>query len=290
MLLKVLLIIIQVIFLETILSIDNALVLATIAKKLPRDKGVPLPKGLNFLRKPFSKIFANQRQAALEVGLLGAYAGRTIMLIIAAFIVNNPWLKILGAFYLLHLSLKNLGELAAKHETLEQEIKEELVTEQYLKEKIEEANSFWQTVAIIEMSDLIFSLDNVVAIVALSKELVVLIIGVAIGILLIRLAAQQLIHILHKYPALEIAGYILILNISIELFATIFLHIHINELNKFLISITTILLALAYDIFLKITIRKKINRALIYIGKLFLAIDSLITLQWLKPVFNAIMK
>lgn len=287
---KILLILVQVIFLETVLSIDNALVLATIAKKLPKNKKVPLPKSLYFLRKPFSKIFKNQRQAALEVGLLGAYVGRTFMLIIASFIINNHWLKILGALYLLHLSFKNLGELAEKQETLEQEIKEELIENKYLDNKIKRAHSFWQTVVVIELSDLIFSLDNVVAIVALSQNLLILILGVAIGILLIRLAAQHLIHLIHKYPALEIAGYILILNISIELFVTIFLHIHITEVNKFLISITTILLVLVYEALPKKTFRGRLKHIFIYLGKIFLTLDNIITLQWLSPLFNAIMK
>ena len=62
-------ILIQVIFLEGILSIDNAAVLGAMVSVLPRQEMVPWPGPLKSLGPPVHRLLGGQRSAALKVGL-----------------------------------------------------------------------------------------------------------------------------------------------------------------------------------------------------------------------------
>jgi tellurite resistance protein TerC len=90
-------IVIQLIFLEGILSIDNAAVLGALVVVLPEDKLVPYPRALHFLQGITDRLFGTQQAAALKVGLLGAYVARGLMLAAAAWVIRNPALQIIGA-------------------------------------------------------------------------------------------------------------------------------------------------------------------------------------------------
>ena len=68
-------IILQLIFLECILSIDNAAVLGAMVAPLPNDRPVPWPRTMHGVLSRLDPLLGPQRQAALKVGLLGAYAG-----------------------------------------------------------------------------------------------------------------------------------------------------------------------------------------------------------------------
>ena len=89
-------IVIQLIFLEGILSIDNAAVIGALVTPLPEDKRVEWPKGLQRFGDWLHPVLGNQRLAALRVGLLGAYVGRGVMLFMTSFLINNPWIKLIG--------------------------------------------------------------------------------------------------------------------------------------------------------------------------------------------------
>ncbi len=225
------LVILQLVFLEGILSLDNAAVLGAMAASLPRDEAIPWPSWLAPLGHRLDPLLGPQRIAALRVGLLGAYAGRTIMLVLAAWVVQNPWLKLLGALYLLKLAAENLSHAhrASTHAAV-----------------ASSGDRFWQVVFSIELADLAFSLDNVVAAVALSRHLPVIILGVAIGILMMRFAAGVFATMVQREPILEPTAYLLVLNISVELLLEEFAGLHIGDLTKFLISAGTIGLALLY--------------------------------------------
>ena len=227
-------IIIQLIFLECILSIDNAAVLGAMVIPLPDDQPVPWPKGIQHFGHMMNKFLGPQRTAALRVGLIGAYAGQSLMLILASYIIANPWLKLLGAAYLIHLALDNLSASGYSGEDDDAGTRPVKV------------RSFWMTVVSVELMDLAFSLDNVVAAVSLSKKLWVVMLGVAIAILIIRFAAGAFSYIVEKEPVLKSAAYILVLNIGIELILDDVFHISLGDWTKFGISILTILLTLAY--------------------------------------------
>jgi predicted tellurium resistance membrane protein TerC len=92
--------------------------------------------------------------------------------------------------------------------------------------------------------DLVFSLDNVIAVLALSQYIVILIIGVCISILIMRFAATGFLKLISLEPSLVHAAYVLILAIAIELILK-YLNVHVPEFLQFLISIAILLVFVA---------------------------------------------
>jgi len=221
-------IIVQLIFLEGILSIDNAAVLGAMVSILPKDQPVPYPRSLHFLQAWTDRVLGMQRLAALKVGLLGAYLGRALMLVLASHVMNNDWLRILGAAYLIKLAFEHL----AQPDLLEYE--EEVDVPRM------PGKAFWLVVLNLELADLAFSLDNVVAAVALSRDLWVVLLGVGLGIVTMRFAAGIFTHLIEKEPVLATAAYLIVLNIGAELLLEEFFHFQFADWQKFAISLGTI--------------------------------------------------
>lgn len=232
--LPVAIIILQLIFLEGILSIDNAAVIGALVSPLPDDQRIPWPRTLKRVGDWLHPLLGNQRGAALRVGLLGAYFGRGAMLFLTSFLIHNSWIKILGAAYLIHLAFDNLADMTGGGSEEDGEV-----------EPIR-AQSFWPTVLTVELMDLVFSIDNVVAAVSLSDKVWVVMLGVGIGILAMRFAAGLFSYAVTREPILKQAAYVLVLNIGVELILDQVWHIEISDLLRFGISAATILLALAY--------------------------------------------
>jgi tellurite resistance protein TerC len=226
-------IIIQVIFLEGILSIDNAAVLGAMVSVLPQKDTVPWPGPLKFLGPPVHRLLGGQRSAALKVGLLGAYVGRGLMLVLANFVIHNPFLKILGAAYLIRLAFDNLGE-------------PEPGEEEQVRAKRMEGKRFWSVVVAVELADLAFSLDNVVAVVALSDNLPIVMFGVFIGIIAMRFAAGIFTWMVLREPILKPAAYLVVFNIGAELLLDEFWGIEVGGGLKFIISAGTLILFVVY--------------------------------------------
>ena len=233
-------IVLQLIFLEGILSIDNAAVLGAMVAELPANSPVPWPHWLNFMSRWGDRAFGGQQAAALKVGLLGAYAGRALMLLLATIVIENPWLRLLGAAYLFKLAISYLG---SSHE--EEKAETDAMSPQVV------GKGFWSVVLAVELADLAFSLDNVVAAVALSPVLWVVLLGVALGILTMRFAAQIFTVLIEREPVLATAAYLLVLAIGIEvLVEDIALLAHyefaILSWQKFSISVAILALAVIY--------------------------------------------
>jgi tellurite resistance protein TerC len=230
----VFIIVLQLIFLEGILSIDNAAVIGALVSPLPDDEPVIWPRALQGLGDWLHPLLGNQRLAALRVGLLGAYVGRGLMLFLTSFLIHNSWIKLIGAIYLVHLAFDNLGDMTGGGSEDEENVKPIQV------------QSFWSTVLTVELMDLIFSIDNVVAAVSLSDKVWVVMLGVGIGILTMRFAAGIFSYAVTREPILKQAAYILVLNIGLELILDQVWHVEISDLMRFGISAATILLAIAY--------------------------------------------
>jgi tellurite resistance protein TerC len=230
---SIVVIILQLIFLEGILSIDNAAVIGALVTPLPDDKHVIWPHAMQWIGEKLHPLLGNQRTAALRVGLLGAYVGRGLMLFMTSFLIHNSWIKLIGAAYLIHLAFDNLEVQSGDGEEDDdlRPIKQQ---------------TFWATVLTVETMDLIFSIDNVVAAVSLSDKIWVVMIGVAIGILTMRFAAGIFSYAVEREPILQQAAYILVLNIGVELVLNQIWGIEIPDLLRFGISVATIGLALAY--------------------------------------------
>lgn len=227
-------IVVQLIFLEGILSIDNAAVLGAMVSVLPNDKAVPYPRFLHFLQGFTDRVLGMQQMAALKVGLLGAYVGRGAMLVLAAWVIRNPVLQIIGALYLVKLAFDHLSAPESEGEAIDME------------KQARRQKTFWFVVLNVELADLAFSLDNVVAAVALSDKLWVVMIGVALGIVTMRFAAGIFTWLIKREPILETAAYIVVLNIGAELLLSEFAGIHFESWQKFLISASTLVLCVVY--------------------------------------------
>lgn len=228
---SILAVVLQLIFLEGILSLDNAAVLGAMVAPLPDDRPIPWPKSFRGPGQRLSRLLGPQRTAALKVGLLGAYLGRGLMLVLATWVVDNPWLKALGALYLIKLAAENLGRSG-------ESARDVPVTT--------DGSRFWRVVLAVELADLAFSLDNVVAAVALSDRLLIVMLGVALGILMMRFAAGIFTHLVEREPILESAAYVLILNIGLELLLGELAGLHFGDLTRFAISAGTLVLAVLY--------------------------------------------
>jgi tellurite resistance protein TerC len=225
----------QIVFLEGVLSLDNAAVLGAIVLRLPPDQPVPWPKALARLGRRLHTVLGMQRTAGLRVGLLGAYLGRGLMLLLASYVIRNPWLQLIGALYLLKLSV---GELASHSDTGNDSGSQNA--------RLMRERSFWGTVLTVELMDLAFSLDNVVVVVTLSNELWLVMLGVALGILTMRFAAGIFSGLIEKIPALGPAAYVLVFNIGVEFILTR-LGIDLGEGVRFGVNIGLLVAAVIYS-------------------------------------------
>lgn len=180
-----LIIILNLILIESLLSVDNAAVIATMVLDLPPDK----------------------RQLALRYGIIGAYVFRGICLIFAAWLIKIWWLKPLGGLYLIYLAVDYFRKKATPQKEDDTLNKAETW---YYKLTIGLFGSFWATVIAVEAVDLAFSLDNVFAAVAFTDNIYLVCTGVFIGILAMRFVAQWFVILLERYPFLERSAFLVI--------------------------------------------------------------------------------
>ena len=235
-------VILQLVFLEGVLSLDNAAVLGAMASRLPDDQPVPLPEFWHFLQPITHRLLGEQETAVLRIGLLFAYLGRGLLLFAAEWIRQSVLLTAVGAAYLIYLGLRNLWPSAAGGE------KERSLTSKM-------PPSFWWMVLQVEVIDLVFSLDNVVAAVSLSPDFWVVALGVAIGIILMRFAAGVFAHLVKKEPVLETAAYLIIVALGAELLLSDFSSISLAAWQKLGISTAIIAACLLYARFFPVTRR-----------------------------------
>lgn len=205
-----LLIVGNLIIIESLLSVDNAAVLATMVMDLPKE----------------------QRDRALKYGIIGAYVFRGICLLFAALLIKVWWLKPIGGLYLLYLTFDYFKKKAAKAKAekegaVEEEAEEIDKSKNWLyKSTIGWMGQFWATVALVEIMDLAFSIDNVFAAVAFSDNIVLIWTGVFIGILAMRFVAQGFVKLMEKYPFLETAAFLVIGVLGLKLMLAIYEHFY----------------------------------------------------------------
>src|SRR5260221_12254433 len=84
--LEVIPVILSLAVINGLLSVDNSLAIAAMASRLPE----------------------HQRPRALNWGMAGAYGFRCLCLFFAAVILENDWVKLVGAVYLIYLMCKEL--------------------------------------------------------------------------------------------------------------------------------------------------------------------------------------
>ncbi|GKU83050.1 TerC family protein [Niallia sp. NCCP-28] len=178
------------IILEGLLSADNALVLAIMVKHLPPDK----------------------QKKALTYGLFGAYFFRFIFIGIGVYLIKFMWIKVLGAAYLAWIVIKHFWKGEEDEEATGVKKKGLLVRT---------FGIFWATVISVELMDLAFSVDSILASFAVSEEVWILLLGGMIGILMMRTVAKLFLVLIEKVPELETTAYVLIGIIALKMFASV---------------------------------------------------------------------
>src|SRR5579872_634766 len=184
------LIILNLFLLESLLSVDNAAVLALMVKDLP----------------------PGDRPKALKYGIFGAFAFRGLFLVLASWLVKILWLKIAGGAYLFYLTIT--------HFTPKRDSIEEGVDKQHNKiygAIVNSIGAFWATVVLVEIMDLAFSIDNIFAAVAFTPNIVLILIGVFIGIIAMRFIATWFTTLMSKHPSLENSAFIVIALLGLKL-------------------------------------------------------------------------
>ncbi|WP_028612477.1 TerC family protein [Paenibacillus harenae] len=188
--------------LEGLLSADNALVLAVIAKHLPED----------------------QKKKAINYGIIMAFVFRFAALFAISFIANVWQIQAIGAAYLLYLGFKHIikARFGKANRNNREDIKKEAA-----------GKDFWPTVGKIALADLAFAIDSILAAVALALGLpdsplgdfggmdggqfIIVVLGGIAGLVLIKFAATWFVKLLAQRPALETTAYAIVAWVGVKL-------------------------------------------------------------------------
>ena len=165
----------SLILLECMLSVDNAVVLAAQTEQLKAE---------------------SDRKKALMYGMGGAYLFRFIAIGLGTYLLQFWPIKALGALYLVWMSASYF--YAVRH------------PKSNTGKKAKRAHGLWGTVFQIESLDIVFSVDSILAALAVSNNPVIVLIGGCLGILAIT-------TFIDRVPELETAAYVLVGLIAIKL-------------------------------------------------------------------------
>ncbi|MDA1190101.1 MAG: TerC family protein [Candidatus Poribacteria bacterium] len=174
--------VITLIFLEGLLSADNALVLAILVQALPK----------------------NQQQRGLMYGLVGAFVLRAGSILLASTLMKYWWIEAVGAAYLLYLAIKHFVSKAGEDAHAATKVR-----------------GFWATIVVVELTDLAFAVDSILAAVALvgsrQEKLWVIYLGGILGVIMMRFVANFFLQLLGRFSRLETSAYLIIAWISAKL-------------------------------------------------------------------------
>jgi len=202
----------NLVLIESLLSVDNAAVLATMVLELPK----------------------NQRKKALSYGIIGAYVFRGLCLLFAAYIIKIWWLKPIGGVYLLYLLINYIikkRSVSPKEGSINKD------KNPLYRKIVGKAGVFWSTIVLVELMDLAFSIDNVFAAVAFSKNILIILLGVFIGILAMRFVTGGFVKLMEKFPFLEDCAFVVIGILGIKLSMSVYIHFYpLSTISAFLES------------------------------------------------------
>ena len=164
-----LLALVQIIWINIILSGDNAVVIAMACRGLPPDKQRP----------------------GMVLGALVAVVLRIVFTVVVATLLSTPFLKIVGGCLLLWISVKLvLGE-----------------DEDGGGSAVQQTEQLWHAIRTVAIADAVMSLDNVLAIAAVAKDsTTLLIVGLVISVPLIVAGSAIIMSLLGRLPILVWAG------------------------------------------------------------------------------------
>ena len=157
----------QVVWIDLILSADNAVVIALACRSLPE----------------------TQRRLGMALGVAAAIALRVLFGFGVSYVLQVPLLKAIGGLILIYIGIKLAGEEAGGHRD------------------VPASQGLWSAVWTIAVADAVMSLDNVLALLAAAREnLAIFTFGILLSIPLIMWGSALLIPILSRFPILAVAG------------------------------------------------------------------------------------
>ncbi|UVI32166.1 TerC family protein [Paenibacillus spongiae] len=160
---------VEIMFINMLLSGDNAVVIALASQQLPQE----------------------QRRKAIWWGAALAVALRCVLTLVAITLLKVPYLQAGGAVLLFIIAIKLIADAADGQQSHD----------------VRKAKSLGQAIRTIIAADFIMSLDNVLAIAAIADgEPVLILLGIAISIPMIIWGSQLLSRILQKFPPLVYIG------------------------------------------------------------------------------------
>lgn len=199
------------VLLEGLLSADNALVLAVMVRHLPK----------------------RQQRLALRYGIWGAFFFRFVAVLLATTILDYWQFEVGGGLYLIYLALSHLFSHDDSNDP---------------EAKAKAGRGFWATVAAVEFADIAFSVDSILAAVALADEMPkdlhaikigffsikdwVIYAGGVLGIIAMRFIAGYFLILLDKFPGLVRGAYYLVGWIGVRLVGAGFHHALVNPEGK----------------------------------------------------------
>jgi YjbE family integral membrane protein len=166
--------VLQIIWIDILLSGDNAVVIALACRKLP----------------------PRQRVWGVILGTGVAISLRVIFASLVTTLMKVAYLKLVGGVLLLWIAVKLLGPEENGNG----------------KGEIEPVENLWRAVKIIAIADVVMSLDNVIAIAAVAERfeapynIALLIFGLAVSIPLIMAGATLVLAMLDRFPIIVWAG------------------------------------------------------------------------------------
>ena len=124
--------VLQIIWIDILLSGDNAVVIALACRKLP----------------------VQQRVWGVVLGTLVAISLRVVFAGLVTTLMQMAYLKVVGGVLLLWIAVKLLGP-----------------EENCKSDQIQQVDNLWRAIRIVAIADLVMSLDNVIAIAAVAEDL-----------------------------------------------------------------------------------------------------------------------
>jgi YkoY family integral membrane protein len=164
--------------LEGLLSADNAMVLAVLVLGLPRA----------------------QQKKALRYGMIGAFAFRSIATLLAAYMIQLGWVKLVGAAYLLYLVFRHFSAGGSAEERRTAPPAQPWMG----------LTAFWATVVKVELTDIVFAVDSILVAVAMSPKRWVILTGGILGIVMMRMVIGKLLTLVERFPALVDGAFVII--------------------------------------------------------------------------------
>jgi YjbE family integral membrane protein len=157
----------KIIWINIILSGDNAVVIALAARSLP----------------------AHQQRKAIFWGTAAAVVLRVLLTVVAAKLMELPWLQIVGGLLLLWIGVQLLSD----EDDGEGEAKEN--------------GNLMSAIRTILVADLIMSLDNVIGVAAAANgNVILLVVGLAIAIPIVIFGSTLMIRVMDRFPIIVTIG------------------------------------------------------------------------------------